>query len=99
MPEKYNWLLQHVPFLALASSTPPPNRPMATRLIEQGFVGLFSAAVALAAATLRHDEQLQALRSELIQQRQDQKEVRAELRAAIEALQRDVYRLPQLPRR
>jgi uncharacterized protein YdeI (BOF family) len=95
MPEKYNWLTQHIPFLALASANVPTNRPMTTRLLEQGFVGLFSAAVTLAAATIRHDEQLQSLRAELAQQRQDNKEVRMELRTAIEALQRDVYRFPR----
>lgn len=59
--DMFNWATQHIPFMALMASKPPPNRPMLTRLSEQTVVAVVAAAIALYTNNAIHETKLAQL--------------------------------------
>ena len=66
-----------IPFFALMTSRPPelPNRPMVTRLVEQGVVGLVAAFIAIYVNDIRQEEQLKFMREGIINARVEVREM------------------------
>lgn len=56
------WVSHNIPFLALMVGHPPENRPMLTRLLEQGVVGIIAAAAVLWANDKVQDNTLSSLK-------------------------------------
>jgi len=55
----------YIPFAALVAKQPiPENRPAATRIIEQGFVGLIASAVTLLATVQIMQNDIEALKKD-----------------------------------
>ena len=70
-----------IPFFALMTSRPPelPNRPMVTRLIEQGVVGLVAAFIAIYVNDIRQEEQLKFMREGIINARVEVREMESRI--------------------
>lgn len=81
-----NSFLAAVPFMALMTTNPPPNRPMLTRIIEQGTVGVMAAAVTFYAAQQRQAEQIAQLSAQAHRDREEFKTEQRILSAKIDSL-------------
>jgi len=77
----FNRYAHIIPFVALMTSRPPelPNRPMVTRLIEQGVVGLVAAFIAIYVNDIRQEEQLKFMREEIINARVEVREMESRI--------------------
>lgn len=81
-----NWLLQNAPFFALVSASPPPNRPMFTRLIEQSTVGIVAAAITLYATQQTQATQITNIAALAHRDREELRAEQRELARKIDAL-------------
>jgi hypothetical protein len=86
-----NWLATHIPFMALVANDPPENRPMLTRLIEQGVVGIVAAAIGIYANDIRQQGQIESLNTRVAEVQQAQKESMVVLSLKIDEMRRDLY--------
>lgn len=82
MLERYHHI---IPFLSLMTARPPevPNRPMLTRLVEQGIVGIIAAFIAIYVNDIRQDEQMRALKDGVTVARNDMRDMEYRIMAAL----------------
>ena len=82
----FNKYAHVIPFLSLITQKPPdiPNRPMLTRLIEQGVVGIVAAFIAIYVNDIRQEEQLKTLKESIGVARMDMREMEGRLMAALD---------------
>ena len=82
----FNRYAHIIPFFALMTSRPPelPNRPMVTRLIEQGVVGLVAAFIAIYVNDIRQEEQLKFMREGIINARVEVREMEIRIMSALD---------------
>ena len=87
----------YIPFAALWMETPPEvtNRPLATRLIEQGTVGVVTAictsVIILYAVSQVQGEKLEALSRQQIEAKAAEAADIREIKEMVIAMQRDLY--------
>lgn len=81
----------YVPFMALMSASPPPNRPMLTRLIEQGIVAVAAAFISLYISNVELKTQIAALNDKVVEMNKTQEALHRDLNAALEKIRDDIY--------
>lgn len=83
MIDNHHNIASCVPFAAALMTKPPTDRPLLTRMLEQGALAAIAAALAIYANDKAQDEQLSALRREI-------SELKADTRAALSELRQDL---------
>ncbi len=89
----FNEWVHYIPFAALLTKRPPevPNRPMVTRIMEQGIVGLVAAGLGLWGNSLVVNEKIDELSNRQVQAAKQTSNDIQDIKSMIVQMQRDLY--------
>lgn len=87
------WAAHNLPFCALATSKSPPNRPLLTRLTEQGIVGILAAGIGIFVNDKIQDSKLDTVSNQITNVATRLDSASLNLDAKIQALDAKIFQI------